>query len=560
MSNKPRANQISLNTTSFSRNLSINDNDLQKAFNTIDQLTAGSGTSIHNSLLGIQGGSDADGYYHLTHTQYNGLLDGYNNGWSVLKGGTGITGYTSGDLLYASAANTLSKLPKSTDGYYLQLVGGLPSWKINTGSSLVLGRDLSNTINDAYVVGFNKISLDTTKEVGDGYAYLYSSLSSKFVPTEINNSYIITVGKHGLVTPNATNYLLSNFNESTDETTKAFLAPVAGTLSNLICYCNTAPGGSETVVITVRKNGIDTVITGTITGSGTTCSDIVNTINLDSGDRVTFKNVVSSGSIARDLFVSLIFTVPNINTSIVSGSGGGSTSFGTFASMPASASSGAIYVSSDSKASIWSYSGTAWRPIIKDTLCTKPPLASVFTKINDGGANHTLVDNKGTLNFTCPNDGAHTYNRGYIISYSNSTAYVEGGFPLNPYIDAANYSYFGIIMREAATGKSYSIGLRKEVSNFMNMQVFFRTSDSDESNYNIYQVTKNLNDIMFFRIIRSGSNIISQYSMDKQNWVQAETKVTTAVFTTAPDQIGITGWGYNAIATSPIYHIEYGSL
>ena len=318
MSNKPRANQISLNTTSFSRNLSINDNDLQKAFNTIDQLTAGSGTSIHNSLLGIQGGSDADGYYHLTHTQYNGLLDGYNNGWSVLKGGTGITGYTSGDLLYASAANTLSKLPKSTDGYYLQLVGGLPSWKINTGSSLVLGRDLSNTINDAYVVGFNKISLDTTKEVGDGYAYLYSSLSSKFVPTKINNSYIITVGKHGLVTPNATNYLLSNFNESTDETTKAFLAPVAGTLSNLICYCNTAPGGSETVVITVRKNEVDTAITATLTGSDISAFDIIHLANIGSGDKITFKSVTSSGCAAKDLFVSLLFTIPSTNAALPS--------------------------------------------------------------------------------------------------------------------------------------------------------------------------------------------------------------------------------------------------
>lgn len=43
-------------------------------------------------------------------------------------GGTGLTSYTTGDILYASGANTLAKLPVGTNGSPLTLVAGIPSW------------------------------------------------------------------------------------------------------------------------------------------------------------------------------------------------------------------------------------------------------------------------------------------------------------------------------------------------------------------------------------------------------------------------------------------------
>lgn len=43
-------------------------------------------------------------------------------------GGTGLSSYATGDLLYASAANTLAKLAAATDGQVLQLSGGVPVW------------------------------------------------------------------------------------------------------------------------------------------------------------------------------------------------------------------------------------------------------------------------------------------------------------------------------------------------------------------------------------------------------------------------------------------------
>jgi hypothetical protein len=47
---------------------------------------------------------------------------------AATNGGTGLTSYTTGDVLYASAANTLSKLAVGTNGYTLTLAAGVPAW------------------------------------------------------------------------------------------------------------------------------------------------------------------------------------------------------------------------------------------------------------------------------------------------------------------------------------------------------------------------------------------------------------------------------------------------
>ena len=44
-------------------------------------------------------------------------------------GGTGLTTYAAGDILYASATNTLASLAKGTDGQLLTMVSGVPAWQ-----------------------------------------------------------------------------------------------------------------------------------------------------------------------------------------------------------------------------------------------------------------------------------------------------------------------------------------------------------------------------------------------------------------------------------------------
>lgn len=63
-------------------------------------------------------------------TSVGTITTGVWNGTAINEthGGTNQTSYATGDILYASAANTLAKLPASTDGFVLTQASGIPSW------------------------------------------------------------------------------------------------------------------------------------------------------------------------------------------------------------------------------------------------------------------------------------------------------------------------------------------------------------------------------------------------------------------------------------------------
>jgi hypothetical protein len=63
----------------------------------------------------------------ITSATWNGVAVAAN------RGGTGQSTYATGDLLYASATNTLSKLAASTNGYVLTLAAGVPTWAASGG-------------------------------------------------------------------------------------------------------------------------------------------------------------------------------------------------------------------------------------------------------------------------------------------------------------------------------------------------------------------------------------------------------------------------------------------
>ena len=66
----------------------------------------------------------------LTNTTLTGTLT-LTSPLSVANGGTGTSTYTTGDILYASATNTLSKLPIGSAGTVLTVSAGVPSWGSN---------------------------------------------------------------------------------------------------------------------------------------------------------------------------------------------------------------------------------------------------------------------------------------------------------------------------------------------------------------------------------------------------------------------------------------------
>jgi hypothetical protein len=59
------------------------------------------------------------------------------------NGGTSFSTYVTGDIIYASAANTLSKLPIGTAGQVLTIVAGVPTWATDSGTGTVTSVTLS---------------------------------------------------------------------------------------------------------------------------------------------------------------------------------------------------------------------------------------------------------------------------------------------------------------------------------------------------------------------------------------------------------------------------------
>jgi hypothetical protein len=103
---------------------SANLQEWQNSSNTVLAKVDASGNITAASIIKSGGTSSqflkADGSTDST-TYLSGTV-------ATTSGGTGLTSYATGDILYASATNTLSKLTAGTDGYLLTLASGVPTW------------------------------------------------------------------------------------------------------------------------------------------------------------------------------------------------------------------------------------------------------------------------------------------------------------------------------------------------------------------------------------------------------------------------------------------------
>ena len=87
------------------------------------------GVGAANTVLLGTGGAPSFGAVDLSTAAVTGTLP-------VGNGGTGLTTYSSGDMLYASAANTLSGLGMGSADNVLVVSGGFPTWgTVNLASS-----------------------------------------------------------------------------------------------------------------------------------------------------------------------------------------------------------------------------------------------------------------------------------------------------------------------------------------------------------------------------------------------------------------------------------------
>jgi len=119
------------------------------------------------------------------------------------SGGTGLTSYTTGDIIYASATNTLAKLPAGTNGQILSLASGIPSWITNTstGVSFVVTNFTATasqtTFTVTYVVGLVEVYRNGVKlAIAD---YTASNGTTIVLATGANAGDVIEVVAFGAV-------------------------------------------------------------------------------------------------------------------------------------------------------------------------------------------------------------------------------------------------------------------------------------------------------------------------------------------------------------------------
>src|SRR3989338_8045825 len=117
------------------------------------------------------------------------LLD---NALTVANGGTGITSYTPGDMLYASGIAKLSTFASSTDGFILSLQSGKPIWAATTTFSSPLSYtdgavSCANCLSSATANG----PLDIVQSTN---AYTFNASSSPYLGTLFASSTVTLSG------------------------------------------------------------------------------------------------------------------------------------------------------------------------------------------------------------------------------------------------------------------------------------------------------------------------------------------------------------------------------
>lgn len=128
------------NTTADGAGITVTDGSTGKTFNWVNATLAWTSSENLNLLAGKVfeiGGTSVlsnttlgSGVINSSLTSVGTIGTGVWNGTAIgpTHGGTGLTSYASGDLLYASATNTLAKRTVGAEGQFLKVVSGVPNW------------------------------------------------------------------------------------------------------------------------------------------------------------------------------------------------------------------------------------------------------------------------------------------------------------------------------------------------------------------------------------------------------------------------------------------------
>jgi len=120
------------------------------------------------------------------------------NAVGAIYGGTGLSSYTTGDLIYASATNTLSKIAAGTNGYILTMVAGIPAWAANTGGVTSFQTSLNGLTPSSSTTGAITLA-GTLGAISGGTGFSTYATGDLIYASATNTLSKLTAGTNGYV-------------------------------------------------------------------------------------------------------------------------------------------------------------------------------------------------------------------------------------------------------------------------------------------------------------------------------------------------------------------------
>mgnify|MGYP003132793627 CR=1 FL=1 len=212
-------------------------------------------------------------------------------------GGTGQTTYTTGDILYASGANTLAKLGVGTTGQVLKVSGGIPSWQTDTGGTVTSVGLTYSAPGGSAVAGAQAFTVSASPVTTSGSITLASQgNAAQYITGEGKLATFPTVGS-GTVTDVVAGSLDGVSLTITNSTTTPTLAITntdKGSAQNI--FKNILVTGGST--ITADTNNDTATLTGG-TGITLTADPLTDTITIAADNNGTVTGSGTEGYVTR---------------------------------------------------------------------------------------------------------------------------------------------------------------------------------------------------------------------------------------------------------------------